>query len=170
MPYTNNQIIMKLTKILFWVILCFIGIDFLSYLMPSVDGIGAGGTSAAIWICRMLLITSYFGMGLLFYRLQSHFNKIGYLDSKSAELLRMLGCICLGIAVIASLQDAAQVIRSITEAELSVLDWTFIYVRAFFAYFLVKTPVQIIFALFLFLFADFVKRADAVKRENESFI
>ncbi len=161
---------MRFTRILLWVILFFIVIDFLSYLPPSVDGIRAGGTSAVIWICRMLLIASYFFMGVLFYRLQSRFNKIGYLDQKSADWLRLLGFWCLGIAVTASVQDGAQVIRRITDVDWTLRDWTYVYVRAFFAYLLGRTPVQIFFALFLFLFADFVRRADSVKHENESFI
>jgi len=161
---------MRLTSILLWIVLFFIFIDLLSYLRQSIPGIQAGGTSAVIWLCKMLLIISYLIIGILLYKLQIRFTRIGYLDLGSARLLRNLGWISLYIAILASVQNAAQVIRSVTYDSLRFHEYIYIAVRAFAAHLLVRTPTQMLFALFLFLFADFVKRADAVKRENESFI
>lgn len=157
---------MKTTKVIFSVIMVFIFIDFISYLPASIEHITNGGNEAINWICKMSVIIAVFGMGLIFYQLQKHFSKIGYLDTKSAFWLKILGFLCLFLAIMSSVQNATNTLWSneIVENQL------FIFTRAFLAHLLVRTPIQILFSLFLFLFSSFVEKASIVKQENESFI
>jgi hypothetical protein len=85
---------------------------------------------------------------------------------KSAFWLKILGFLCLFLAIISSVQNATNILLSneIVENQL------FIFTRAFLAHLLVRTPIQILFSLFLFLFSSFVEKASIVKQENESFI
>jgi hypothetical protein len=157
---------MKTTKVIFSLIMIFIFIDFISYLPASIKHLTNGGNDAINWICKMLVIVAMFGMGLVFYQLQKQFSKIGYVAMKSAFWLKILGFLCLFLAIISSVQNATNILLSneIVENQL------FIFTRAFLAHLLVRTPIQILFSLFLFLFSSFVEKASIVKQENESFI
>jgi len=164
---------MKTTKIVFWIIMLFIVIDFLSYLFPALKAIGEGGNAAGVWLFKMLQIIICFAIGFLFFRLQKAYAKNGYLTDTTVRAIQQIGYLGLGVAIISSLEDAFTVLRSLeghfsgsTPTDLSI----FAFVRAFFAHLLVREPLPILFGLFVLLIADFAQKALAVKSENESFI
>ncbi len=163
---TKINVIMKTTKIIFSTIMFFICLDFVSYLPSAINHIRNGGNEGFAWFCKMLIIVATFGMGLLFFQLQNRFSKIGYLDEKGAFWLKTLAFLCLFMAVISSLQDAVSLLWRNGIAE----NQSYVFIRAFFAHLFVRTPIYVIFSLFLFLFSSFVQKASRIKAENESFI
>ncbi|AEI50380.1 hypothetical protein [Runella slithyformis] len=164
---------MKVQKIIFWGIMVFITIDFLSYFFPALKAIEQGGSGAGVWLFKLVRIAVCFGIGISFFWLQKAYSKDGFLTTNALKTLKTIGYLGLSIAVISSIEDAFTVLRSLevhfnghTPADVS---W-FAFVRAFIAHLLAREPLPILFGLFVLLIADFAKKALAFKSENESFI
>ena len=164
---------MKTQKILLWLIMAFVVIDFASYFIPALKGMNAGGNGAGVWLFKMGEIACSFTVGWCIFRLRQLYLQHQFFTEKATLYLRWVAYLVIGIAVLGSFEYAFRQLQSIeglyTGGIPSSVVWP-VAVRAFFAHFLVHEPISIFLGLCMLLVTDFVQKAIVVKSENESFI
>lgn len=163
---------MRAFNFLLLLTVCYIVLDLFNKLQSGVSVLGDQTLATVLWLGGILLRVGCLALGGLVYQISRSYAKTGFLDARSVTILKISIGIAFALVGLYSMQEAfghlweSEVLYGIKMNSGSYL----FFISDFTGYFLAKMPFLILFTLPLLLLADFVKRALAVKDENESFI
>ena len=111
---------------------------------------------------KVLINVALAGFGICLYRLLVNYRNKGFFDGTSVRFIRWIGYLSLFIAVLNS------VVLAMESSTIGGSVGSF--VAGTVSRFVLESPLMLLVGLLTYLLADFMQKAIAVKRDNESFI
>lgn len=123
----------------------------------------------ALWFgVKAACFAGIFAIGISLLFLFRQYSQQGYFDERSKAIVRLIGLLTIGVALINSLFHVLT--YKVISVHATALPALKDIVGSWLSDLLFESPVLFFFSLLVFLFANFIGKAIKTKREIESFI